>query len=439
MRKVLFLVLGLVLVSIIHAFPLVFDNYKLTSVTPKGKIVGDRAYEDRTIRIEFGDFTGDYPEFTLKNISSTPLTIIWDLCAFIDSEGRSDSVLRKGIPFQNRGNSIPSTIVIPGAYVDEIMVPIGSIQYIDGEWKATNSIPRKAEMTISLVLTVEQQGEQTTYIFGFESVLGSGGVLVERGSFIMGDTWGDRYDSEKLTHKVTFTYNFYIGKYETTFDEYDAFCEATGRSKPDDEGWGRESRPVINVTWWDAIAYCNWLSEKEKLPKAYDSNGNLLDKNGMITTDPSKVVGYRLPTEAEWEYAARGGNKSNGYKFSGSDNVDEVAWYSQNSGDKYLTGDWDLDTMIKNNCKTREVGEKSPNELEIYDMSGNVWEWCSDWYEDYSSSAQTNPYNNTGSFRVLRGGSWRGVAASVRVAFLGIGSPANTSSGLGFRIARTVP
>jgi len=424
----------------IHAFPLVFDNYKLTSATPKGKIVGDRSYEDRTIRIEFGDFTGDYPEFTLKNISNTPLKIIWDLCAFIDSEGRSDSVLRKGIPFQNRGNSIPSTMVIPGAYVDEIMVPIGSIQYIDGEWKATNSIPRKPEMTVSLVLTVEQQGEQTTYIFGFESVLGSGGVLVESGSFTMGDTWGDGFNWEQPTHRVTFTYDFWLGKYEVTFEEYDAFCNATGRSNPEDEGWGRESRPVIYVSWWDAIAYCNWLSEKEGLPKAYDSNGNLLDKDGRVTTDITKVLGYRLPTEAEWEYAARGGNESNGYKYAGSDNVDDVAWYWRNSGNEYLTGDRDADTIVKYNCRTQEVGKKAPNELGIYDMSGNVWEWCSDWFEYYSSSAQTNPYNSTaGSDRVYRGGSWYNYAASTRVAGHSGGTPAGTGGDLGFRITRTVP
>ena len=247
-------------------------------------------------------------------------------------------------------------------------------------------------------------------------------VFVEKGSFTMGDTWGDGDSREKPIHKVTFTYNFYISKYETTFDEYDAFCEATGRSKPGDWGWGRGQRPVVDVSWWDAIAYCNWLSEKEDLPKAYDSDGNLLDKDGMITTDTSKVVGYRLPTEAEWEYAARGGNKSKGYKYAGSDNIDDVAWYWDNAG-----------------MKTQEVGKKSPNELDLYDMSGNVYEWCSDWYGDYSGSAQINPYNSTvGSYRVIRGGSWSFNAADSRVAIRLLSSPTHTRYFLGFRICRTV-
>ena len=241
-------------------------------------------------------------------------------------------------------------------------------------------------------------------------------VLVEKGSFTMGDN--DEASNEKPTHKVTFTYDFYMGKYETTFDEYDAFRSATGENKPKDQHWGRGTRPVINVSWKDAIAYCNWLSDKEKLPKTYDSNGNLLDKDGRVTIDPSKVVGYRLPTEAEWEYAARGGNKSKGYKYSGSDNVSDVAWYS--------------------GSKTQEVGKKAPNELGIYDMSGNVWEWCSDWYGDYSSSAQTNPYSNSGSRRVLRGGSWLNDATSTRVAYRSSVSPTSTYFNLGFRICRTV-
>ena len=237
-------------------------------------------------------------------------------------------------------------------------------------------------------------------------------VLVEKGSFTMGDLLN-----------VTLTYNFYIGKYEVTFDEYDAFCSATGKSKPGDRGWGRGSRPVINVNWWDAIAYCNWLSEKEKLPKAYDNNGNLLDKDGRVTTDITKVLGYRLPTEAEWEYAARGGNKSRGYQYAGSSTVGDVAWYDSNSGNK-----------------TQEIGKKAPNELGIYDMSGNVWEWCSDWYGDYSSSAQTNPYNSTaGSYRVVRGGSWVNYATLTRVAYRDIYSPTGTYAYLGFRICRTVP
>jgi len=237
----------------------------------------------------------------------------------------------------------------------------------------------------------------------------------------MGDTWGDGYSNEKPTHKVAFTYDFHIGKYEVTFDEYDAFCNDTSRSKLDDGGWGRSNRPVINVSWFDAIAYCNWLSEKESFPKAYDDKGNLLDKDGRVTTDPSEVVGYRLPTEAEWEYAARGGNKSKGYKYSGSDIVDEVAWYTSNSG-----------------SKTQEVGKKAPNELGIYDMSGNVWEWCSDWYGSYSGSAQTSPYNSkAGSYRIYRGGSWGSIASYVRVAYRSYYSPPVTSYHLGFRICRT--
>ena len=420
MRRVFLLLLILLSIGVVNAFPLGYDNYKLIDAIPKGNIVDDRVYEDKVIRIEFDDFTGKYPQFTLRNISNTPLTILWDLCAFVDSTGRSQGVIRSNIPFLDRGKPVPPTLVIPRAFISEVMVPLDSIDY-DGGWIVNNSIPKEAEQTLTIVLTVEQGGKQTTYMFTFESVMASRGVLVEGGTFTMGDT--DGASDEKPTHKVTFTYNFYIGKYEVTFDEYDAFCSATGKSKPNDQGWGRGSRPVINVTWWDAIDYCNWLSEKEKLPKAYDSNGNLLDKDGRVTTDITKVLGYRLPTEAEWEFAARGGNKSRGYQYAGSSTVGDVAWYDSNSGGK-----------------TQEVGKKAPNELGIYDMSGNVWEWCSDWYGNYSSSAQTNPYNSTaGSYRVYRGGSRANIAAGTRVARRGLNSPANTYYYLGFRIARTVP
>ena len=246
-------------------------------------------------------------------------------------------------------------------------------------------------------------------------------VYVEGGSFVMGDTWGDGYSDEKPTHKVTFTYDFYLEKYPVTFEDYDRYCRDIRSTIPGDEDWGRERRPVINVSWWDAIAYCNWLSEKEKLPKAYDNKGNLLDKDGRVTTDPSKVVGYRLPTEAEWEYAARGGNLSKDYKYAGSDTVDNVAWHDSNSGDK-----------------TQEVGKKAPNELGVYDMSGNVWEWCSDLYGSYSSPEQINRYNTSGSLRVIRGGSWHNTVWNVRATYRNAVLPTGTRYDLGFRIARTV-
>ncbi|WP_103135061.1 SUMF1/EgtB/PvdO family nonheme iron enzyme [Mesotoga sp. B105.6.4] len=245
-------------------------------------------------------------------------------------------------------------------------------------------------------------------------------VLVEKGSFTMGNTWEDKDSNEKPTHEVEFTYDFYLGKYEVTYDEYDAFCADTGRSKPEDLGWGRESKPVNNVSWWDAIAYCNWLSEKEDLPIAYDDEGNLLDRYGMIITDPSKVVGYRLPTEAEWEYAARGGNKSEGYKYAGSNDGRDVAWYTVNM-----------------QFMPQEVGKKAPNELGLYDMSGNVWEWCSDWFGEYSSSAQTDPYNDSGSDKVGRGGSWSHSARSIRVVSRRSDPPTYTDYNIGFRICRT--
>lgn len=243
-------------------------------------------------------------------------------------------------------------------------------------------------------------------------------VLVEGGRFKMGSEEGS--DNEKPLHEVKLE-SFHIGKYPVTFDLYDQFCEQTGREKPDDKGWGRGRRPVIYVSWFDAVEFANWLSEQEGLEKVYRV---VSTKDGKAVNANWERNGYRLPTEAEWEYAARGGNQSNGFIFAGSNELDEVGWYDKNAAGK-----------------THPVGEKKANELGIHDMSGNVWEWCWDWYDSdyYSKSETTNPKGtDTGQYRVVRGGSWILSVNYCRVAVRFGHFPGVRDINQGFRLARTV-
>jgi formylglycine-generating enzyme required for sulfatase activity len=229
-------------------------------------------------------------------------------------------------------------------------------------------------------------------------------VLVKGGTFQMGEA--------NKSHQVTLS-DFLIAKHQLTFEEYDAFRKSTGRVLPDDMGWGRGSRPVIFVSWFDAVDYCNWRSQQEGLGEVYQINQQQVDANWQAS-------GYRLPTEAEWEYAARGGQQSQGFEYAGSNNIDEVAWYSENSG-----------------SKTQPAGQKKANELGLYDMSGNVWEWCWDWKAAYPISATNDPKGpDTGSRRVVRGGSWYGYPARVRVANRSYGTPDLRHGFIGFRLAR---
>ncbi|MDX2072558.1 MAG: SUMF1/EgtB/PvdO family nonheme iron enzyme [Haliscomenobacter sp.] len=229
-------------------------------------------------------------------------------------------------------------------------------------------------------------------------------VLVKGGTFQMGE--------KDKTHPVTLS-DFQIAKHQLTFEEYDAFCKATGRDLPSDRGWGRGKRPVIDVTWFDAIDYCNWRSQQEELKPVYQINEKQVIPNWNAN-------GYRLPTEAEWEYAARGGQQSQGFKYSGSSNVDEVVWYWDNSVGK-----------------THPVGEKKANELGLYDMSGNVWEWCWDWYGAYPSKAIEDPKGpDKGSVRVYRGGSWFFIEFGARVDYRGSDNPDRRNFVIGFRLAR---
>ncbi|MCP4543246.1 MAG: SUMF1/EgtB/PvdO family nonheme iron enzyme [Chloroflexi bacterium] len=246
-------------------------------------------------------------------------------------------------------------------------------------------------------------------------------VLVEAGSFEMGSM--DGHAHEQPVHTVNITRSFYIAKYEVTYEEYDTFCQDTSRYELDDRGGGRGKRPIIGTDWHDAVAYCNWLSEKEGLTPCYSGEGNFTECDFLAN-------GYRLPTEAEWEYAARGGPKSQGYIYAGSNDPDQVAWYDFNSDGHF-----------------RPVGQKEPNELGVYDMSGNMFEWCWDWYvKDYYVSSPTDdplgpdmpvverPWDLN---RVRRSGSWRESSDSIRVAYRSIDGPTYPGDN-GFRLVRTV-
>ncbi|MDR1899787.1 MAG: SUMF1/EgtB/PvdO family nonheme iron enzyme [Treponema sp.] len=230
-------------------------------------------------------------------------------------------------------------------------------------------------------------------------------VRVEGGTFRMGSTNGQ--DNEKPVHTVTVK-SFSMGKYEVTQKEW---VEIMGSNPSKFKG---DTLPVERVSWFDAVEYCNRRSLKEGLTPAYRGSGD------SVTCDFS-ASGYRLPTEAEWEYAAKGGNKDYmTFEYAGSNSPGGVAWYADNSGNT-----------------THPVGTKQPNSLGLYDMSGNVLEWCWDWYGSYPGSAQTDPAGAaSGSYRVLRGGSWVHSAHILRSAIRSNNTPSNRDSSFGFRLVR---
>ena len=214
-------------------------------------------------------------------------------------------------------------------------------------------------------------------------------VKVEAGTFMMGATseMENPYSWEKPVHQVTLPHDYYMGKYEVT----QALWKTVMGSNP--SYFKGDDLPVEEVSWEDCQEFISKL-------------------NSMIGRK------FRLPTEAEWEYAARGGKKSRGYQYGGSSNISDVAWYDGNSG-----------------SKTHPVGMKQANELGIYDMSGNVYEWCQDWKGSYVNSSQTNPTGAvSGSYRVYRGGSWYYDARYCRSSYRNSGAPGCRLNRLGLRL-----
>ena len=235
--------------------------------------------------------------------------------------------------------------------------------------------------------------------------------------------------------------NLLVSDHEVTQGEYEEYCKYGGSSRPDSNYGVDENFPAYYVNWYDAIVYCNLRSKAENLNPVYkigdetdptkwpNIQGNATDKwcgpsgnNDVwneITFDET-ANGYRLPTEAEWEYLARGGNLNSRYTYSGSDNIDIVAWYYGFSGDK-----------------THEVKSRAANRLGLYDMSGNVWEWCYDWKGDISRlTPATGPAS--GSYRVKRGGSFADTSDFCSVSYIGYSNPYDRDPSLGFRVVRTI-
>jgi len=261
----------------------------------------------------------------------------------------------------------------------------------------TTGAIRNAIVTItgsdrSLTVTIEQKPVPT--INDVEHTM----VFVEGGTFMMGCASEQSEDcnlEEKPSHQVTIS-DFYIGKYEVTQEQWQVIMGYNPSSFTGD------GLPVENVSWDEVQIFITWLN-------------NLTGKR------------YRLPTEAEWEFVARGGNGSTDYKYSGSNTADEVAWYWNNIPSK---------TIGAEGYGSQPVGTKAPNDLDIYDMSGNVVEWCSDWYGEYNADTQTDPTGpETGSARVCRGGGWVSNESGISVLYRGFVTPDLRLNYLGFRLA----
>ena len=313
-----------------------------------------------------------------------------------------------------------------------------------GEWEVTKEASctekgeRKATCTIcSYEKTEGINKAEHTYTNGICICgLPEGFVLIPAGTFQMGSTAGD--SDEKPVHEVTITKDFYMGKYEVTQAEYEKYCSYTGSNSPSSSYGDGDNYPAYFVSWDDALVYCNKRSIAEGLTPCYSISGN---------TDPSKwgtvpisnnrtwnaVVcdwnanGYRLPTEAEWEYAARAGdNTVSSLTYAGtnsSSKLGEYAWYDDNSS-----------------SKTHEVGTKKANAFGLYDMSGNVWEWCWNWFASSYNTGTEGGSDPTGAslgdFRVFRGGSWFNGSGLCAVSSRSRSNPYHRSSNLGFRVVR---
>jgi formylglycine-generating enzyme required for sulfatase activity len=341
-------------------------------------------------RVELDGLTAGFPELASL--------------AHFDVGGRSLLNRNAAGAFRFSHYSIQEFLVVHALTTDTAEAPVAPVRVTAQMLEFLALVPHPPAME-RLDLTGLQPGALAG--FGFRERLTDGSYgpwmqLMPPGSFAMGSPDEDTsaYDDEKPQHQVTIAGAFALGRYPVTFEEYDRFAAATGGERPPDEGWGRGSRPVINVAREDAVAYCDWLSEQ----------------TGRR---------YHLPTEAQWEYACRAGSTARYWFGDRESDLGDYAWYQGNAGGKTLP-----------------VGEKRPNPWGLHDLHGNVWEWVQDaWHDSYrgapsDGSAWTAGEAGAGAGRVVRGGSWLSGARFCRCAYRGRDAPDGRNDHIGFRCAR---
>jgi formylglycine-generating enzyme required for sulfatase activity len=334
----------------------------------------------------------------------------------------------------------------PGTYASSQMVSIScstpgaTIYYTtNGSEPNTNSTIYTGAITVNSNTTVKAKAYKASFIpsdvvegIYIINTAPANMILISGGTFTMGRTTGTGGGNELPTHSITLN-SFYLGKYEITQGEYEAIL---GSNPASGAGEG-EDFPVYEVSWYSAIKYCNLRSMAEGLVPAYTIDGSTdpgdwgaVPETGNATWDAVtcnwNANGYRLPTEAEWEYAARGAVNNPDYLYSGSDDIDDVAWFEGNN----------------NPWGTKQIGLKDPNVLGLHDLSGNVIEWCWDWYSYsyYSESSANNPTGpSTGTYRIARGGDWSLPENSSRVSARGFANPEHRSLNFGFRVCFNAP
>lgn len=290
----------------------------------------------------------------------------------------------------------------------------------------------RKRFTLLLPLLAMATGGAQTY--PNDLVLVEGGIFKNPKSNYYGRTVG----TNAYLGRTVAVASFLIGKFEVTQQEWQSLM---GNNPSKFRG---DHLPVENVSWYDCIEFCNRRSTAEGLQPCYvidqsrrdpDNENEIDDVKWTVSLKPG-ANGYRLPTEVEWEYAASGGQKSRNYTYSGGNEVEVVAWYWTNSGDQPLTGMWSWPLIERNHNKTHPVGSKTPNELGLHDMSGNVREWCWNWYGESASNG--NEPQKSAAGRVWRGGGWMGGDFCCELSFRAGFEASGKGPDQGFRVCRDV-